>query len=67
MAPIPNFVFVLMHLFEGTDKICEMMKFPRPVLIESNCTIIGIRGIGTMFALAPIYCLWFQNNLAEIS
>ena len=26
MALIPSFVFVLLHLFEGTDRICEMIE-----------------------------------------
>ena len=25
-APISNFVFVLLHLFEGTDRICETIE-----------------------------------------
>ena len=25
-APTPNFAFVLLHSFEGTDRICEIIK-----------------------------------------
>ena len=56
-AFISNFVLVL-YLFEGTDRICEMIEsYLRPLLIESNRTTIGIWSIGAMFSLVPIYCL----------
>ena len=42
-ALISNFVFVLLPLFEGTEKICEMI-LPKSFVIESNRNTIGIRG-----------------------
>ena len=45
-APIPNFAFLLLHLFKGTDKMCDCetdIDFLQPVLYESNRTTIGVR------------------------
>ena len=57
-ALILNFAIVLLHLFEGTNRICEMMEFIKPLLIQSNSTMIEIRVIAVMPSLVQTYYLW---------
>ena len=56
--PLLCLLFVsVLHIFEGTNRYCEMIQFVRSLFTESNRTTIGVRSIGPMSPLVPIYYL----------
>ena len=57
-TPIPNFVFILLHLFERTNRICEIIKsFQDLSLFKVLVLQLGLR-VGAMPLLVPTYRLW---------
>ena len=67
-APIPKFVFVLLHIFEGTNIVCDIPQFLRSLLVQSVFTLIEIKGTGSIHQLVQSCRLWSQGyDLDEAS